>query len=77
MVANIITLMLNLHLRETNDDLCIKYGLSVVETDKANIEDEIAESRIANYNRNSGKMELIKKDIDETIEKISKISRFY
>mgnify|MGYP002537182502 CR=1 FL=1 len=50
-------------LRETNDDLCIKYGLSVVETDKANIEDEIAESRIANYNRNSGKMEFIKKVI--------------
>ena len=52
-------------LRETNDDLCIKYGLSVVETDKANREDKIAESRIANYNRNSGKMELIKKNIDE------------
>ena len=26
-------------LRETNDDLCIKYGLSVVETDKANREE--------------------------------------
>lgn len=63
-------------LRETNDDLCIKYGLSVVETDKANIEDEIAESRIANYNRNSGKMELIKKDIDEAIENAVKYQDF-
>lgn len=55
-------------LRETNDDLCIKYGLSVVEIDKANREDKIAESRIANYNRNSGKMELIKKNIDEAVQ---------
>ncbi len=63
-------------LREINDDLCIKYGLSVVETDKANREDEIAESRIANYNRNSGKMELIKKDIDEAIENAVKYQDF-
>lgn len=63
-------------LREINDDLCIKYELSVVETDKANREDEIAESRIANYNRNSGKMELIKKDIDEAIENAVKYQDF-
>lgn len=63
-------------LRETNDDLCIKYGLSVVETDKANREDKIAESRIANYNRNSGKMELIKKNIDEAIENAVKYQDF-
>lgn len=62
--------------REKNDDLCIKYGLSVVETDKANKEDEIAKSRIANYNRNSGKMKLIKKDIDEAIENANKYQDF-
>lgn len=62
--------------RETNDELCIKYGLSVVETDKANKEDEIAKSRIANYNRNSGKMELIKKDIDEAIKNAVKYQDF-
>lgn len=62
--------------REINDDLCIKYGLSIVETDKANREDEIAESRIANYNRNSGKMALIKKDIDEAIENAVKYQDF-
>ena len=62
--------------RETNDDLCTKYGLSVVENDKSNKEDEIVESRIANYNRNSGKMELIKKDIDEAIENAVKYQDF-
>lgn len=62
--------------RETNDDLCIKYGLSVVETDKACKEDEIAKSRIANYNRNSGKMKFIKKDIDEAIENAVKYQDF-
>ena len=31
---------------------------------------DIAKSRIANYNRNSGKMELIKADIDEAINEI-------
>lgn len=54
--------------RETNDELCRKYRLSVIETDKANKEKDIARSRIKNYNRNSGKMELIKNDIDEAIK---------
>lgn len=62
--------------RETNDDLCRKNGLSVVETDKANKENEIAESRISNYNRNSGKMELIKNDIDEAIKNATKYQDF-
>ena len=51
-------------LKETNDDICRKYGLSVIETKRALKEKEIAQSRIANYNRNSGKMNLIKSDID-------------
>ena len=59
-------------IRETNDDLCKKYGLSVIESKKANKETDIARSRTNNYNRNNGKMELIKNDIDEAI----KISRF-
>ena len=59
-------------LRQTNDDLCRKYGLSIIETDKAEKENNIAYSRIQNYNRNSGKMELIKQDIDEAIEKSTK-----
>lgn len=63
-------------LRQTNDDLCRKYGLSVIETDKAEKENDIASSRIQNYNRNSGKMELIKQDIDEAIEKSTKYQEF-
>lgn len=63
-------------LRQTNDDLCRKYGLSVIETDKAEKENDIASSRIQNYNRNSGKMELIKNDIDEAIEKSTKYQEF-
>lgn len=63
-------------LRETNDDICRKYGLSVIETKKATKERYIARSRIKNYNRNSGKMELIKADIDEAIKVAKKYQEF-
>lgn len=63
-------------LRETNDDICRKYGLSVIETKKATKERDIAKSRIKNYNRNEGKMELIKADIDEAIKVAKKYQEF-
>lgn len=63
-------------LRETSDDICIKYGLSVIESKKANKERDIARSRIKNYNRNEGKMELIKADIDEVIKVAKKYQEF-
>lgn len=63
-------------LRQTNDDLCRKYGLSIIESDKSEKENNIADSRIQNYNRNSGKMELIKQDIDEAIKKSTKYQEF-
>lgn len=63
-------------LKETNDEICIKYGLSVLDTCKANKEKEIAQKRIANYNRSSGKMELIKNDIDEAITQAKKYQDF-
>ena len=63
-------------IRETNDDLCKKYGLSVIESKKANKETDIARSRTNNYNRNSGKMELIKNDIDEAIKNARKYQDF-
>ena len=63
-------------LRETNDELCRKYGLSIIESDKANKESDIARSRTNNYNRNSGKMELIKNDIDEAIKNAKKYQDF-
>ena len=63
-------------LKQTNDDLCRKYGLSVTETKRALKEKEIAQSRIVNYNRNSGKMNLIKNDIDEAIKNTNKYQDF-
>ena len=63
-------------IRETSDDLCRKYGLSVIESEKANKESDIARSRTNNYNRNSGKMELIKNDIDEAIKNAKKYQDF-
>ena len=63
-------------LLETNDDLCIKYGLDVVETVKSNKGKDIARSRIRNYNQNEGKMELIKADIDKAIKEATKYQEF-
>lgn len=63
-------------LRETNDDICRKYGLSIIKSTKATTVSDIAKSRIANYNRNAGKMELIKADIDEAIKDAQKYQEF-
>ena len=63
-------------LKQTNDDICRKYGLSVIETKRALKEKEIGKCRIANYNRNSGKMNLIKNDIDEAIKNTNKYQDF-
>ena len=63
-------------IRETSDDLCRKYGLSVIESEKADKENAIARNRTNNYNRNSGKMELIKNDIDEAIKNAKKYQDF-
>ena len=63
-------------LRETNDDICRKHGLSIVKSSKATTVSDISKSRIANYNRNSGKMELIKADIDEAIKEATKYQEF-
>ncbi len=63
-------------LKEINDDICRKYGLSIIKSTKATTVSEISKSRIANYNRNSGKMELIKVDIDEAIKIAKKYQEF-
>ena len=63
-------------LRETNDDICRKHGLSIIKSTKATTVSDISKSRIANYNRNSGKMELIKADIDEAIKEATKYQEF-
>ena len=63
-------------LRETNDDLCRKYNLSIIKTTRANKGKDIAQNRITNYNRNSGKMDLIIADIDEAIKQATKFQEF-
>lgn len=63
-------------LRDVNDEICRKYGLYVIESKKSNKEKDIARSRITNYNRNVGKMELIKNDIDEAIKEARKYQEF-
>ena len=63
-------------MKETNDDICRNYGLSIVKSTKASQVSDISKSRIANYNRNSGKMELIKADIDEAINEATKYQEF-
>lgn len=63
-------------LRETNDDVCRKHGLSIIKSTKATTVSDISKSRIANYNRNSGKMEIIKADIDEAIKEATKYQEF-
>lgn len=63
-------------MKQTNDDICFKYRLNVLETAKANKGKDIAKSRIKNYNLNSGKMELIKSDIDDAIKQATKYQEF-
>ena len=63
-------------LREINDDICRKHGLSIIKSTKATTVSNISKSRIANYNRNSGKMELIKADIDKAIKEATKYQEF-
>lgn len=63
-------------LRETNDDICRKHRLSIIKSTKATTVSDISKSRIANYNSNSGKMELIKADIDEAIKEATKYQEF-
>ena len=63
-------------LRETNDDICRNHGLTIIKSTKATTVSDISKSRIANYNRNSGKMELIKADIDEAIKEATKYQEF-
>ena len=63
-------------MKQTNDDVCIKHGLSIVDTEKSYTEYEIGQTRIKNFNRSSGKMALIKKDIDEAIRNVRKYQSF-
>lgn len=62
--------------RQVSDELCKKYGLSIVETERSEKAMGISKSRINHYVRNNEKMQLVKKDIDNAIQKANSYNHF-
>ena len=63
-------------LKEASDRLCLNYGLSIVDTPKANKEKEFRQKNIDNFNRRDEKMQKIIIDIDDAIKSVKKYSDF-
>ena len=63
-------------LKETSDRLCLNYGLSIVDTPKANKEKEFRQKHIDYFNHTDEKMQKIIIDIDEAIKSSKKYSDF-
>lgn len=63
-------------LKETSDSLCLNYGLSIVDTPKANKGKEFRQKNIDYFNRTDEKMQRIITDIDEAIKSAKKYSDF-
>ena len=63
-------------LKETSDRLCLNYGLSIVDTPKANKEKEFRQKNIDYFSRTDEKMQKIITDIDEAIKSAKKYSDF-
>ena len=63
-------------LKETSDNLCFKYGLSIVTTPRAEKEKEFRQKNIDNFNRRDEKIQKIILDIDEAIKSVKKYSDF-
>ena len=63
-------------LKETSDRLCLNYGLSIVDTPKANKEKEFRQKNIDYFSRTDEKMQRIITDIDNTIKSAKKYSDF-
>lgn len=63
-------------MKDTSDRLCLKYGLSIVETEKAKQEKVFRDKRIDNFNGSNEKMQRIRNDIDEVIKSVKKYSDF-
>lgn len=63
-------------LKETSDRLCLNYGLSIVDTPKANKVKEFRQKNINYFNRTDEKMQRIITDIDEAIKSAKKYSDF-
>lgn len=63
-------------LKEASDRLCLNYGLSIVDTPKANKEKRFRQKNIDYFNRTDEKMQRIITDIDEAIKYAKKYSDF-
>ena len=63
-------------MKDTSDRLCLKYGLSIVETEKSKQEKVFSDKRIDNFNRSNEKMQKVRNDIDEVIKSVKKYSDF-
>ena len=63
-------------LKETSDNLCFKYGLSIVTTPRAEKEKEFRQKNIDYFIRTDKKMQKIIIDIDEAIKSAKKYSDF-
>ena len=63
-------------LKETSDRLCLNYGLSIIDTPKANKGKEFRQKNIDYFNRTDEKMQRIITDIDEAIKSAKKYSDF-
>ena len=63
-------------LKETSDRLCLNYGLSIVDTPKANKARDFRQKNIDYFSRTDKKMQRIIIDIDEAIKSAKKYSDF-
>ena len=63
-------------LKETSDNLCLKYGLSIVTTSRAEKEKEFRQKSIDNFSRRDEKVQKIIIDIDDAIKSVKKYSDF-
>ncbi len=63
-------------LKDASDRLCLNYGLSIVDTPKANKEKEFRQKNIDYFSRTDKKMQRIITDIDEAIKSTKKYSDF-
>ena len=63
-------------LKETSDRLCLNYGLSIIDTPKANKEKEFRQKNIDYFSRTDEKMQKIITDIDNAIKFAKKYSDF-
>lgn len=63
-------------LKEASDRICLKYGLDIVNTERAEKEKEIRQKSIDNFNRKDEKMKRIINDIDDAIKSAKKYSDF-